>query len=126
MLPIMPKILADIEEILGYNLEVVDNYDSNFDGYYLMPNCDHRNQNKLLTIESSKNIFLLGIINSDIPEILDSYNPIGLVQWRFFKSSKPAIHGLNQIVSSYNFASRPYGNNYSVYTNADLINKKKG
>ncbi len=111
----LPEVIKQMEELLGYKIEKTDQYDPDFEGYYLMPNIDHYSRYGLLTTENATKIFLLGVVNSQIPLVLEKYKIAGLIQWRFFTKTKRNIHIQDYIIRKNSLPSfRKYHFEYSI------------
>ncbi|SEC37098.1 hypothetical protein SAMN04489761_2804 [Tenacibaculum sp. MAR_2009_124] len=109
----LPNVFAQIGQLLGYELEEVRVFDANFNGYYLMPNKDY--MNGLLTKENAKNVFLLGVPNSIIPEVFDDYNVFGLTQLRFTLSTSRNFFAPDDFLQKKGFENvMKYNKGYSM------------
>jgi hypothetical protein len=111
----IPNIITQIENILGYKMEITDEIDSSFEGFYLLSFKDYLTNKELFTKERAKKIFLLGVFNSEIPEILDKYCAIGLVQFQLLSNTSKTIHCQNSVIEKYNLEKNiEHGKNYST------------
>ena len=99
----LSEILGQMEKKLGYKIEKTDHYDHTFNGFYLMPNTNHYSSEGLISKENAKNIFLFGIVNSEISDVVNMYKPIGLVQWRLSTKNKRTLHLPNNMIKKYQF-----------------------
>ena len=95
-LPSLQEIFQQLEIILGYKLEKVQNYDSGFNGIYLTTDLDSK---EFLNESNADKIFVLGVTNSSIPLILKKYKVIGLTQWRLTNKKSRMVYAQNSVIS---------------------------
>jgi hypothetical protein len=105
-------------EIVDYPLEIVEHTDPNFNGYYIMPYEEKYNET-LFNKHNQHQIFLLGVVNPSIQEILNQYDPVGLMQWRLFRAKTTSIFASNLFLKNNNIKLDGIkgSSNYTSYIN---------
>lgn len=82
----LDKFIQGLNNVLSYTVETVNRADSNFDGYYLLPMgfTIPESGNGVVKENINDKVFLLSVINSNIPRILEECKPAGLTNWALF------------------------------------------
>jgi hypothetical protein len=103
----LSEFIDSLNKIFGKNIELVNKIDPNFNGYYLLPMgfTIPEDGNGLVKENINEKVFLLSVINSNIPRILEECKPAGLINWRFFKDAKATIDANVAALKSQKYAT---------------------
>ena len=96
----LDKFIHGLNNVLSYTVETVNRADSNFDGYYLLPMgfTIPESGNGIVKENINDKVFLLSVINSNIPRILEECNPAGLTNWALFFRAGTSIIGKKEVI----------------------------
>ncbi|MBB4807236.1 hypothetical protein HNP38_002540 [Chryseobacterium defluvii] len=96
----LDKFIQGLNNVLGYLVETVNKIDSKFDGYYLLPMgfTIPESGNGVVKENINEKVFLLSVINSNIPRILEECKPAGLTNWALFFRAGTSIIGKKEVI----------------------------
>ncbi|WDF47803.1 hypothetical protein PQ459_04825 [Chryseobacterium sp. KACC 21268] len=93
-----PEFVKALNSVLGYTVEITNESDESFKGYYLMPIGGalylSEKYKKCITNKS----FLLGAFNADIPNYIEKFNPAGLTSWSLFITAGTSVIGKTDVI----------------------------
>lgn len=94
------KFILGLNNVMGHPIEVVNKVDNNFDGYYLLPMgfTIPEDGNGSVKENINQKVFLLGVINSNIPRILEECRPAGLTNWALFFKAGTGVIGKIEVI----------------------------
>lgn len=94
------KFIQGLINVMGHPIETVNKVDNNFDGYYLLPMgfTIPEDGNGSVKENINQKVFLLGVINSNIPRILEECRPAGLTNWALFFQAGTGVIGKTEVI----------------------------
>lgn len=113
----LEKFIEGLNNILEKPIEIVNKIDIDFDGYYLLPMgfTLPEDANGLVKENINEKVFLLSVINSSIPRILQECKPAGLTNWVLFKEASTAIIGNEKSLRKARYSDNDFGFTYPNY-----------
>lgn len=102
-----PEFVKALNNVLGKVVEIVNEQDKSFEGYYLIPIGAISCSNFTKSIINEKT-FLLSVINSSIPQYIEKFTPAGITNWMLFKNASTAVIGKTQVIEK--LSTREEGN----------------
>ncbi len=110
----IPQFIEALNKVLGYKVEILHKPIESYNGYYLMPNSGLPYQ--MLNDEFKiGNVFLLSVINSDMPDYLEYFKPVGLTDWFSFKKGNNSAIISKKLVSKFNLEAGFLGSRSEHY-----------
>lgn len=92
-----PKFVEALNKVLGYNVEIINEQDNSYAGYYIT----HVGLNSINEFNNSiinEKSFLLEVDDSFIPKYLEQFQPSGLISLRSFRRVSTAIVGKTEVI----------------------------
>ncbi|MBW7675490.1 hypothetical protein [Chryseobacterium chendengshani] len=96
----LDKFVKGLNNVLGHSVEIANKIDPNFDGYYLLPMgfTIPESGNGIVKENINEKVFLLSVINSNIPRILEECKPAGLTNWALFFRAGTSVIGKKDVI----------------------------
>lgn len=96
----LDQFVQGLHNVLDYPVETVHKIDRKFEGYYLLPMgfTIPENGNGIVRENINEKVFLLSVINSNIPRILEECKPAGLTNWALFIRAGTAVIGKKEVI----------------------------
>ncbi|SDJ09137.1 hypothetical protein [Chryseobacterium jejuense] len=96
----LDEFIQGLNNVLGHPIETINKVDPNFDGYYLLPIgfTIPEDGNGSVKENINEKVFLLSVINSNIPRILEECRPAGLTNWALFFRAGTAVIGKTEVI----------------------------
>lgn len=96
----LDQFIQGLNNVLGHSIEIVNKIDPKFDGYYLLPMGFTIPESGNGTVKENINekVFLLSVINSNIPRILEECRPAGLTNWTLFFRAGTSVIGKKEVI----------------------------
>lgn len=97
----LDEFVQGLHNVLGYYVETVHKIDKEFKGYYLLPMgfTIPESGNGIVKENINEKVFLLSVINSNIPRILEECKPAGLTNWTLFFRAGTAVIGKKEVIA---------------------------
>ncbi|MDP9958536.1 hypothetical protein [Chryseobacterium lathyri] len=91
----LDRFIQGLNNVLERPVDIVNKIDPNFNGYYLLPMgfTIPEHGNGIVRQNINEKVFLLSVINSNIPRILEECEPAGLTNWMLFKDASTSVIG---------------------------------
>ncbi len=93
----LDKFIQGLNNVLEHPIEIANKIDSNYNGYYLLPIGSISCSNFSKSIVNEKT-FLLSVINSSIPQYIETFKPAGVTNWMLFKNASTSIIGRKEVI----------------------------
>lgn len=113
----LPQFLEGIRNVIGKDIEIAEKIDPNFEGYYLLPMgfTIPEDGNGKVKENINEKVFLLSVINTNIPRILEECNPAGLNNWVLFKDAGTSVIGNDKALRKAGYSDSDFGFIYNKY-----------
>lgn len=93
-----PEFVKALSLVLGYKVEIINEPDESFEGYYLIPTGGAMYLSDKYKRCITNKSFLLGAFNADIPNYIEKFKPAGLSNWSLFINSGTSIIGNAKLI----------------------------
>ncbi|WDF47804.1 hypothetical protein PQ459_04830 [Chryseobacterium sp. KACC 21268] len=96
----LDKFIQGLNNVLGHSVEIANKIDSSFEGYYLLPMgfIIPESGNGIVKENINEKVFLLSVINTNIPRILEECKPAGLTNWALFFTAGTSVIGKKEMI----------------------------
>ncbi|WP_126652884.1 hypothetical protein [Chryseobacterium aureum] len=96
----LDSFIQGLNNVLDREIDIVTEIDSSFNGYYLLPMgfMTPESRDGFVKQNINEKVFLLSVINSNIPGILEECKPAGITNWMLFRNASTAIIGKTKVI----------------------------
>ncbi|CAM1372240.1 hypothetical protein TOREUM_40753 [Tenacibaculum litoreum] len=120
----LEEVISQLERFSDYSFEITNQFDPNFNGYYLVPYGEILKDKNYLDLERSRNTFILGIPYSSISNLVEKIKPIGLIDSRFMAYDKSNFYGPKDFLEEKNLKTLINYNNYLMSSFTEFQNQE--
>lgn len=96
----LAQFIQGLNNVLGSPVETVHKVDPQFEGYYLLPLGIISPEMKTGKENINEKVFLLSVINSNIPTVLEEFRPAGLTNWALFFRAGTGVIGKKEVIDT--------------------------